>query len=52
MKKTYSVRLDPVLIEQVKIKAKFEHRTFSNYIELALIDSLKVDCKQIKKVKK
>ena len=40
MKKTFSFRIDETLMEQVRIKANYDHRTISNYIELALINSL------------
>ena len=36
MKKTYTIKLNPELLEELKAEAKKENRPFNNYIETLL----------------
>ncbi|MBO9127840.1 MULTISPECIES: YlcI/YnfO family protein [unclassified Rhizobium] len=42
MKKAITVRLDPELLEQVRLKAEDENRTLTNFIATALKDRLRL----------
>jgi hypothetical protein len=41
MKKAITVRLDPELLEEVRLKAEDENRTLTNFIATALKDRLR-----------
>ncbi len=41
IKKPYSIRIDPILLEQLKVQAEKEMRPVNNLIEFALNEYLK-----------